>query len=94
MTRCRICSFRPCRCADLAAPPAYCVEACRQNKPNESLALKVPPQYAAEMAQDSRVKGVPTEFKPDGTPVFSSRGHKQRYCRAYGYVNRDGGYGD
>jgi hypothetical protein len=37
---------------------------------------------------------VPTEFLPDGRPIMRSRAHQKAYLKAYGFKNRDGGYGD
>jgi hypothetical protein len=46
-------------------------------------------------AQDSAArKGVPTEFTKDGRAVFRNRQHRKEYLRAYGFHDRDGGYGD
>ena len=52
---------------------------------------------AQEAIEDARRKGVETEFRPDGTPMFTSRAHKGKYLRAYSHLgihNLDGGYSD
>ena len=63
-------------------------------RPKESISLGVHPTQVAEATESARAKGVPTEFKPNGRPVFTSRAHQKAYCRAYGFRNNDGGYGD
>lgn len=70
------------------------VEVARQNNPNKSRALKVRAKDAAKAEADARAKGVPTRFDREGHPLFESRAHQKAYCRAYGVVNHDGGYGD
>lgn len=70
------------------------VEMERHNKPKASNALKVHPSQVQEAIENARQKGVPTDFTKDGRPLFTSRSHQKRYCKAYGYFNRDGGYGD
>jgi hypothetical protein len=57
-------------------------------------ALAVHPRQVKEAIADARAKGVPTEFLPDGRPVLSSRSHRKRYLKAYGFHDRSGGYGD
>jgi hypothetical protein len=56
--------------------------------------LAVHPRQVQEATQDAQYRGVPTEFRPDGRPVMRSRAHQKAYLRAYGFHNRDGGYGD
>lgn len=82
-------------CALFASGQAYNgVEKCRGNNPQASQALKVRPHQVQDAIADARKKGVETEFTKKGLPMFTSRRHKQRYLRAYGYVNQDAGYGD
>lgn len=64
------------------------------SKKVKSVALAVHPDQIAEAAEDARKRGVPTEFTADGCPVLTDRDHKKRYLRAYGYYDRDAGYGD
>jgi hypothetical protein len=63
-------------------------------KRQKSVALAVHPTQRGEATEDAAKKGVPTEFTPDGCPVFVSRDHRKKYMRAYGYFDRDAGYGD
>ena len=70
------------------------VEACRSSNPKLSDALAVHPTQVAEAVADAKHKGVPTRFEADGRPVITSRAHQKAYLRAYGFTNRDGGYGD
>lgn len=62
--------------------------------PNVSDGLAVHPRQVEEARESARRKGVPTEFLPDGRPVMRSRAHQKAYLKAYGFHNRDGGYGD
>ena len=39
-------------------------------------------------------KGVPTEFDSIGRAIFRDKGHRKRYCEAYGYFDRNAGFGD
>lgn len=57
-------------------------------------ALGVHPKQITEARESAIKKGVPTEFDKKGRPIFTSRLHRKRYCEAYGYFDRDGGYGD
>jgi hypothetical protein len=63
-------------------------------RPKLSDALGVHPRQVAEAIADSIKKGVPTEFAPDGRAIIRSRAHQKAYLKAYGFYNRDGGYGD
>ena len=62
--------------------------------PFKSDALAVHPDQIGEAQQDSVKKGVPTEFDSEGRAVIRSRQHKKEYCLAYGFHDRDAGYGD
>jgi hypothetical protein len=62
--------------------------------PIVSDALAVHPDQVEEATQDAIAKGVPTEFLPDGRPILTSRSHRRDYLRAYGFHDRNGGYGD
>lgn len=45
--------------------------------------------------KESARRGVPTEFdRNTGQAIFRSRGHRKEFCKAYGLIDRDGGYGD
>lgn len=61
---------------------------------NYSDSVAVHPKQVAEAIEDARKKGVPTDFLPDGRPVFTSRAHQKAYIKAYRIHNNDGGYGD
>lgn len=63
-------------------------------KPLASDALKVHPKQIAKAREDAEKKGVPTDFMPDGRPVFRSRQHRASYMKAYGFFDRNAGYGD
>lgn len=62
--------------------------------PMECWNLSVNPKQVKEAVETANAKGVPTQFKEDGTPIFESRGHYNRYLKAHGFMNRDAGYGD
>jgi len=64
------------------------------NWPLCSDAVGVHPQHRRAAYEDSVRQGVPTEFNEQGQAVFHSRSHRKRYCRAIGYRDLDGGYGD
>jgi hypothetical protein len=58
-------------------------------KPLASDALAVHPSQVEEATLDARKKGVPTEFLPDGRPVFTSSRHFQEYARRYGFHHKE-----
>lgn len=62
--------------------------------PKLSDALAVHPRQVKEAIESSVKKGVPTDFAADGRPVIRSRAHQKAYLKAYGFHNKDGGYGD
>lgn len=70
------------------------VEQERMNNPKLSDPLGVSPRQVKEAMASSRRKGVPTDFTKDGRAIITSRAHQKKYLRAYGFHNRDGGYGD
>lgn len=48
------------------------------------------PQYRAHAEK----KGVPTNYDGAGRPIFTSRGHRAKYLKAFNLHDRSGGYGD
>lgn len=62
--------------------------------PLKSDAMKVHPADVREATEYARQLGVPTEYRKDGRPVFTSQGHRKRFCEAHGFYDRNGGYGD
>ena len=64
------------------------------SRAQKSVALAVHPSQVQEAAADAAAKGVPTDFAPDGRPEFRDRKHRASYMRAYGFFDRDAGYGD
>jgi hypothetical protein len=54
-----------------------------------SLALMVHPLDIKAYEKDAVERGVPTSFRDDGCPKFTSPSHQRRYCQEYGYVNHD-----
>lgn len=63
-------------------------------KPLHSGALCVNPRYIDVARRDAERRKVPTDFDKEGNPVFRTRQHRKEYLRAYGYHDRQGGYGD
>lgn len=63
-------------------------------KPIHSDALGVHPKQIQKARESAIAKGVPTDFDDKGRPIFTSRLHRKQYCQAYGFFDRDGGYGD
>lgn len=57
-------------------------------KPLASDALAVHPSQVSEATEDAKRKGVPTEFMPDGRPVFKSSRHFRDYARQYGFRHK------
>ena len=62
--------------------------------PMASEAMGVSHEDIKEAMEVDRRLGVPTEYTPDGRPVFVSRKHRKAYCEAHGFYDRNGGYGD
>lgn len=63
-------------------------------KPIISDALAVHPDQVQEAILDAETKGVPTDFLPDGRPILRTRQHRAAYLKAYGFFDRQAGYGD
>lgn len=63
-------------------------------RPNVSLSMKVRRSDRQKAIAEAAKRGVPTEFTPEGNPVFTSRAHQKSYRKAFGYANLDGGFGD
>ena len=61
--------------------PAPCSLSATPQK--ESIALACHPKRAREFEEDATKRGVPTEFKANGSPVFTSRRHQRAYIKAY-----------
>lgn len=57
-------------------------------------ALAVHPDQIPEALADAQRRDVKIAFEGDGTAVWKSRRDRKNYCEAYGYHDKDGGYGD
>lgn len=57
-------------------------------------ALSVHPKQVKGMRKRVLEAGVPTEIRPDGRPVLRDAKHRKRFCEAFGYYDRNAGYGD
>lgn len=64
------------------------------NWPLLSDAFAVSPSEVAEASKDAHLKGVPTDFAPDGRAIFRDAAHRRAYCRAYHAFDRNAGYSD
>jgi len=64
------------------------------NWPLESDAAGVHPDQAKEYGDYLREKGVPTEIRENGNPVFTSQRHRKLVCQATGMYDRNASYGD
>jgi len=62
--------------------------------PMKSEALAVHPSQIEEARKSAAARGVPTDFTPSGRPILRTRGHRKAYCKAYGFHDRNAGYGD
>ena len=62
--------------------------------PYASYAAGVSPSEVPEMQKVDRANGVPTEYTPDGDPVFRGKSHRKKYCEVHNLYDRNAGYGD
>ena len=62
--------------------------------PMESYAAGVHPKQIPEMRKFDKKHEVPTEYSPDGDPVFRSPTHRRKYCEAHGLFDRNAGLSD
>lgn len=58
-------------------------------QPVHSLSLRVRPDQIEEARQVAKHKGVPTDFTPDGRPIFNSSRHMRTYAIRHGYRHQD-----
>ena len=57
-------------------------------EPLASDALAVHPRQVAEATELAKERGVPTEFLPDGRPVFTSSRHFRQYAKLHGFFHK------
>ncbi len=57
-------------------------------------AMGVHPSQINDERKRAEGLGTRIDFAPDGRAIFESRSHRKEYCRAMGYHDRNGGYGD
>jgi len=67
---------------------------CAGTWPMASYAAGISPDEIAEFRKLDRANGVPTEYTPDGDPVFTSARHRREYCQAHGLYDRNAGFSD
>lgn len=63
------------------------------NWPMKSNAMGCGEGQEIESMQAAAEAGVPTEFK-NGYAIFTGPEHRKKYCEAYGYHDKNGGYSD
>jgi hypothetical protein len=56
---------------------------------HESLALMVHPLDVRKYRADAHARRLNVNIRDDGMVEFRSRSAQRKYCRAYGFVNRD-----
>lgn len=65
------------------------------NWPMKSLSCGVRPDQIPEAMAEDRRRGVAAEYDSHtGEIVWTSPGHRKRWCEAHGYFDRNAGYGD
>jgi len=64
------------------------------NWPMTSTAAGVAASQVAELTEYDREHGVPTEYTPDGDPIFTGKEHRRKHCALHGMYDRNAGYGD
>lgn len=62
--------------------------------PMASYAAGVHPKQIPEMRKIDEKNGVPTDYTPDGDPIFTGPKHRKRYCEAHGMFDRNAGHSD
>lgn len=62
--------------------------------PLHSDALGCHPSQVADMEREAIKRGVPTKHDNQGRAVFTDRGHRKAYLKAFQFQDNDGGYGD
>ena len=64
------------------------------NWPQYSNSAGVPKHQIAEAKEYANNCGVPTNFTSDGRVEFRSRGHRKKFLKVHGMIDRDAGYSD
>lgn len=57
-------------------------------RPIKSDAMAVHPDQVPEARELAKKKGVPTDFLPDGRPLFTSSRHFREYARKHGFRHK------
>lgn len=60
--------------------------------PMKCLGMAVHPSLRQEAVDDAKAKGVPTDFTLGGRPIYTDAAHRDRYLKAYGRHDNNGGY--
>lgn len=66
----------------------------RAKWPILSDAMGVSPTQVDEMRRLAKERGVNTDFTPDGRAILTGPAHRAAHARAFGFYDRNGGYGD
>jgi len=64
------------------------------NWPMASDAAGVGVGQAMEAMKHAASIGIPTQFDNEGRAIFTSPGHRKKYCEAIGMFDRNAGYSD
>lgn len=62
--------------------PAFC----RSRYPFSSVSAGVHPEQVPALREALRKAGIPTEFTPDGDPIYSGPRHRARYLKFMGFI--------
>jgi len=62
--------------------------------PMASYAAGVHPKQIPDMKEFDKKHEVPTDYTPDGDPVFTGPKHRKKYCEAHGLFDRNAGLSD
>lgn len=62
--------------------------------PMASYAAGIHHKQIPEMREIDKKNEVPTDYTPDGDPVFTGPKHRRKYCEAHGLYDRNAGHSD
>lgn len=62
--------------------------------PLVSEAMACHPSQIPQCMEFDHKMGISANYTKDGRPIFRDRAHRKRYCEAYGFFDKNGGYGD
>jgi len=56
--------------------------------------MGVNPDQIEEAAAHDAAHGVPTEYAPDGDPIYTDPSHRKAHCELHETIDMNGGYSD